>query len=66
MAIDENGEWDGICACRKVFMDGVPCKFGATHFVPFFKLRGYQTTKDGIYLCGIYTTDKLGKIEIDE
>ena len=31
MAIDANGEWDGICACGKKEADGVRCRFGATH-----------------------------------
>ena len=31
MALDANGEWDGICACGKAAMDGVRCKYGATH-----------------------------------
>ena len=29
MAIDANGEWDGICACGKKEADGVRCQFGA-------------------------------------
>lgn len=24
-------EWDGICKCGKVEMDGVRCRLGATH-----------------------------------
>ena len=31
MAIDANGEWNGICACGKKEADGVQCKYGATH-----------------------------------
>ena len=31
MALDANGEWDGICACGKAEMDGVRCRLGATH-----------------------------------
>lgn len=26
-----SGEWDGVCACGKAAMDGVRCKYGATH-----------------------------------
>jgi hypothetical protein len=25
------GEWDGVCACGKTEMDGVTCRFGASH-----------------------------------
>lgn len=24
-------EWNGVCACGKVAMDGVKCRLGATH-----------------------------------
>ena len=24
-------EWNGVCACGKAAMDGVRCKYGATH-----------------------------------
>jgi hypothetical protein len=26
-----SGEWDGVCACGKVAMDGIRCRLGATH-----------------------------------
>ena len=26
-----DGEWDGVCACGKVEMDGKRCALGATH-----------------------------------
>jgi hypothetical protein len=31
MALDANGEYDGICACGKKEADGVRCFLGATH-----------------------------------
>lgn len=31
MAIDANGEWDGVCACGKREADGIRCFLGATH-----------------------------------
>jgi hypothetical protein len=31
LAIDENGEFDGVCACGKINNDGVRCRLGATH-----------------------------------
>lgn len=26
-----NAEWDGVCVCGKAEMDGVKCRYGATH-----------------------------------
>jgi hypothetical protein len=35
MAIDENGEFDGVCACgKKENNDGIRCRLGATHQAP--------------------------------
>jgi hypothetical protein len=34
MALDANGEWDGVCACGKKEADGVRCRLGATHQKP--------------------------------
>ena len=31
MALDANGEWDGICACGRTDMNGQRCFLGATH-----------------------------------
>ena len=31
MALDENGEWNGVCACGKIEADGKRCIYGATH-----------------------------------
>jgi hypothetical protein len=39
MAVDKFGNWDGVCACGKRALDGVKCRYGATH------LRGFS---DGI------------------
>lgn len=35
MAIDANGEWDGVCACGKRDSDGIRCHLGATHQPPY-------------------------------
>lgn len=37
MGTDWLGEWDGTCACGKKEMDGLKCKYGATH-QPLFRL----------------------------
>lgn len=43
MGVDANGEWDGICTCGKVAMDGVRCKYGATHRLPESKPMPWET-----------------------
>ena len=35
MGIDRHGNWDGVCACGKRALDGVRCRFGATHLDGF-------------------------------
>ncbi len=36
-------EWNGICACGKIAMDGVRCIYGATHEplkpIPFWETK---------------------------
>lgn len=34
MAVDSEGNWDGVCACGKVEADGIRCIYGATHQHP--------------------------------
>lgn len=29
--IQEDEEWDGVCACGKAALDGKRCRLGATH-----------------------------------
>ncbi len=31
MAVDADGNWDGVCACGKKEADGIRCFLGATH-----------------------------------
>lgn len=63
MGIDSYGNWDGICACKKIQNDGIKCKLGATHnnLLSLSKtIIGGHTTKDGIYLSGVYVAnDKI-------
>lgn len=35
MAVDIFGNWDGVCACGKKELDGITCRFGATHLTTF-------------------------------
>ena len=46
MAIDANGEWDGICACGKKEADGVRCRFGATHRPSLSRCLGKQQKEE--------------------
>jgi DNA (cytosine-5)-methyltransferase 1 len=34
MGLNNDGSWDGVCACGKSQSDGVRCRFGATHKPP--------------------------------
>ena len=48
--INTDGEWDGICACGKEAMDGIRCRFGATHRSLY--------NEDDTCICGIPNCNK--------